>query len=154
MSFPKPPSCLESTRASLTASNSACASNIHRGSGRRELIPSGHRVPNQSGGLFPQDGYLPIKPSMRSPNPPSCLERARDFLSASNSNRSNKSHSDIGGGGVSPRGRRVPNRSRGLFPLDGSPHFKSSVRYPNPSYFSDSAWKNTGIVYGTRVMYD
>ena len=132
MISPKPPSCLESARAPLTASDRTSASTSTCGSGGGGVSPSGHRVSNQSRGLFPQDGYLHFKPSARYPKPPSCLESSRASLTARNSVSANTSHRGTGGGGVSLSGQRVPERSGGLFPQYGSLPFKSSVSSTKP----------------------
>ena len=135
MRSPKPPSFLESARASLAASDSA--STIHSGIVGVGLSPSGHRFPEQSGGLFPQDGSLPFDLSVIYLKTPSCLESARASLTASDSARANTGHGGSVGGGVSLNGRRVPEQSWGLLPQYGSFPFESSVISPNPPSFSD-----------------
>ena len=114
---PKPPSCSESARDSLTASGSSRANTIHGGNGGGGLSLSGRQVPKRSGGLFPQDGSLPFKLSVTSPNPPSYLDSAHASLTTSAS--ASTSHRDSSGGGVSPSGHRFPKQSGGLFPLIG-----------------------------------
>ena len=68
---PKSPYFSESTRASLTASNTARSNNSHGGSGGGGVSLSGQRVHERSGGLFTQDGSLPFELSVTSPKPPS-----------------------------------------------------------------------------------
>ena len=114
---PKPPSCLESTRASLAASDSASANTIHHGSGDGGLSMSQRGVPERIGGLFPQDGYLTFESFMRSPKPSSFLDISHEYLTTSA--RTITIHCDRVGGGVIPTGHRVPERSGGLFPLIG-----------------------------------
>ena len=56
MSSPNPPYFSDSAHASITTSTSASTS--RRDIGGRGLSPSGHRVPEQSGGLFHLIGFL------------------------------------------------------------------------------------------------
>ena len=131
---PKPPSCLDIARASLTTITRARTSTSHCGSGGGEVSPSGHQVPKKSGGLLSQHESLPFDPSARSPKPPSYLERARYSLITSGSARSKTSHGDSGGGEVSLRGQQSPNQSGALFPQDGSLTLKLSAISPKPPY--------------------
>ena len=94
---------------------------------------------SDSNSLFPQDGYIPFKPSVRSPKPPSFSESERASLTANDSVSANTSHRGSGGGGVSLIGRRVPNQSKGLLPQDCSVPFDLSMSSPKPPYCSDSA---------------
>ena len=95
----KSPSCSESARASLTAIASANTS--HRGSGCGGVSLRGRKFLEKSGGLIPQDGYLPFDPSMRSPKPPSCLDSARSSLTTRDSAIASTIHRGSGSGGVS-----------------------------------------------------
>ena len=131
----KGPSCLERARASVTSSASASASTRHHGSDCGGVGLSRRGAPERSGGLIPQDGSLPFDPPMRSPKPPSCFDSARASLAASNSAIVSASHFGRISGGVSLSGRRVPGRSGGLIPQDGSPPSEPSVIYPKPPYF-------------------
>ena len=137
MSSPKPPSFLESARASLTSSGSTIASTSHSGSSIGGVSLNGHRVPEQSRGLFPQDGSLPFEPFVRSPKPPSCSESARASLTASDIVSANNGNHGSGGGGIGLKGWWFPEKSGGLFTQNGSLPFDSSVSYPKPQYWSD-----------------
>ena len=117
VSSPKPPSSLKKTRSSPVASISVSASTSNYGSGGVGVSPSGNRVPEQSGGLFPQDGSLPFESLVRSPKPLSCSDSAHAYLITSAS--ASTSHRYSVGGGLIPSGHRFPERSRGLFPLIG-----------------------------------
>ena len=114
---PKPHYFSDRARASLTASDSASANTIHHGSGDGGLSMSQRGVPERSGGLFPQDGYLTFESFMRSPKPSSFLDISHEYLTTSA--RTITIHCDRVGGGVIPTGHRVPERSGGLFPLIG-----------------------------------
>ena len=50
---PKPPSCLDGARASLTARDSASTSTIRRGSGGGRVSLRGRQVPKRRGCLIP-----------------------------------------------------------------------------------------------------
>ena len=80
-----------------------------------------------------------IKGMVSSPKPPSILEKIRTSLAASDSASASTSYCGSGGAGVSPSGNRVPERSKGFFPQDGSLPFDLSVRSPNPPSCSESA---------------
>ena len=81
------------------------------------MILSGRRVPERSGGLFPQDVSLPFELSVSSPNPSSCSDSAHASLTKSSSARA--SNRDSRNGGVIPSGNRVPEQRGGLFPITG-----------------------------------
>ena len=137
--YPKPPSCLDSARASHTSRDGASSSTSNRGSGGQGVIMRGRQFPKRRGGLIPQDGSTPFKPSVRYPKPPYCLESARAFPTASNSASASTSHCCSGVGGLIPSGHQVPDQSGGLFPQDRSLHFEPSVRSPKPPSCLESA---------------
>ena len=109
MSSLKAPSCSESARSSLTASNSARddANTIYLGSGGGVVSLIRQQVPKRSGGLIPQDGSLPFNPSVRSPNPPSSLDSARASITARDSASNSTSHCGRRGGGVIMIGQKI-----------------------------------------------
>ena len=76
---------------------------------------SRRRFPDQSTGLFPQDGSLPFKSSVISPKPSSCSDSAHAYLTTSAS--ASAIHCDSGGRVVIPSGHQVTNKSRYLLPL-------------------------------------
>ena len=128
----KAPSCSYSARASLTSNDSASASISHCGSGGGGVSPIGQVLPRQSGGLIPQDGYIPFNLYVRSPKPPSCLESTIASLTDKNSASASTSHHGSGGVGVSTIRQQVRERKGVLITQYCSIHFEPYMRYPNP----------------------
>ena len=139
MRSPNTPYWLESARASITTRYSASSITSSCGSSSGGVSTSRHLLPERSGGLFPQDGSLPLELSVIYPKTPSCSEISRASLTASNSASANNSHRESGGRGASMSGRGVPERSGGLFHQYDYLNFEFSVSSPNPPSFSDSA---------------
>ena len=127
------------TRASITASDSVSSNTSHCGSGGGGVSLSGRRVPEQSRCLIPQDGYLLFEPSVSSPKPLSCLESTRASLTVRDGANASTSYLGSDGGGLSPSGNQVTEKSGGLFPQYGYLPFESSVRSPKPPSCLDSA---------------